>query len=86
MEVLKQGQYEPLPVERQVIIIFAATHGHLDKYPINSLQKYEKGLNEFLNSKYPDIPKEIITAGKIDDTLKARMEKALQEFEVVFGS
>jgi len=86
VEILKQGQYSPLSVERQVIMIFAGTHGYLDKYPADSLVRFEPELFQFLDSKYSDIAKEILASGKIDDQLKSRLEKALKEFESVFSA
>lgn len=86
VEILKQGQYEPMPVERQVILIFAATHGYLDKFPADQLGKYEREFNQYLDSKHPEIPKELLSSGKIDDQLKAKLEKALKEFEETFSA
>ncbi len=83
-EILKQGQYEPMPVERQVIIIFAGTHGFLDKLPLSKLNEYEHQLSSFLDKKYPEVCKEIVSSGKIDDALKAKLEQALKAFEAVF--
>lgn len=84
VEILKQGQYSPVNVERQVLIIFAGTHGYLDKYPTDALGRYEKELNQFLDTKHPDLVKDLATQGKIDDAMKGRVEKALKEFETVF--
>lgn len=84
VEILKQGQYTPMNVERQVLIIFAGTHGFLDKYPTESLVRLERELNQFIDSKNPELLKDLASAGKIDDALKARIEKTLKEFETVF--
>jgi F-type H+-transporting ATPase subunit alpha len=86
VELLKQGQYEPMPVERQVVMIFAGTHGYLDKHPSDALKRYENELLQFLGSKYGDILKEIVSSGKIDDALKGKLEKALKEFDGVFSA
>jgi F-type H+/Na+-transporting ATPase subunit alpha len=83
-EVLKQGQYAPMSVEKQVVIIFAGTHGYLDKYSIDKLKSYEEQLGSFIEKKYPEIYKEIVSSGKIDDALKVKLEKALKEFDGVF--
>ncbi len=83
-EILKQGQYAPMPVERQVVIIFAGTHGHLDKFPVDKLREYEQQLAAYLEKKYPAIYKTIVTTGKIEDSLKAQLEQGLKEFESVF--
>jgi len=83
-EILKQGQYAPMAVEKQVVVIFAGTHGYLDKHPIDKLKSYEEQLSAFIEKKYPEIYKEIVSSGKIDDALKAKLEKALKEFDGVF--
>ena len=86
VEVLKQGQYVPMPVEKQVLVVFAGTHGFLDKHPIASLVNFESQLFDFMDRKYPDVLKEIAKTGKIDDVLKPKISKALEEFNTVFGA
>src|SRR6476659_4390278 len=66
-EILKQGQYQPMSVERQVVIIFAGTQGYLDKYPITKLREFEEQFSAYLDRKYPEIYKDIVTSGKIED-------------------
>ena len=83
-EILKQGQYSPLPVERQVIVIFAGTMGCLDQYPIDKLKDYEQQLMSFIDKKHPEILTEIVSSGKIDDALKVKLLAALKEFDGVF--
>src|SRR4051794_5577582 len=83
-EILKQGQYSPMPVEKQVVLIFAGTNGFLDKYPTDKLGEYEKQLFSFLEKKHPEIMKEILSTGKIDDALKAKMQQALKDLDSVF--
>jgi F-type H+-transporting ATPase subunit alpha len=83
-EILKQGQYSPLAVERQVLIVFAGTQGFLDKYPVDKLKEFEEQLSAFVDKKYPEIFKEIVSSGKIDDALKAKIQTALKEFDGVF--
>ncbi len=83
-EILKQDQYVPMPVERQVLIIYAGTKGYLDKYPTPRLREYEKQLFEFIDKKYPSIFTDIVSKGKIDDELASKAEGALKEFEGVF--
>jgi F-type H+-transporting ATPase subunit alpha len=84
VEVLKQGQYVPMPVERQILIIYAATNGHLDKQPIDKLKDYEVQLSAFVEKKYPQIFTEIVKSGKIEDALSGTIKTALKEFEGVF--
>jgi F-type H+/Na+-transporting ATPase subunit alpha len=83
-EILKQGQYVPMAVERQVVVIYAGTHGFLDKYPVDKLKDYETQLSAFLEKRRPEIYTEIVSSGKIDDALKAKLEAALKEFDGVF--
>src|SRR5262244_3217059 len=60
-EILKQGQYQPLPVERQILIIYAGTNGFVDHLPETALKKYEAELSRFVENRYPDIYDDIRT-------------------------
>ena len=84
VEILKQGQYEPMPVERQVLIIYAGTNGFVDQIPPENLQRYQSELFEFVESQHPDLLPSIVEKGRIDDDVKARVEQALQEFNQRF--
>jgi F-type H+-transporting ATPase subunit alpha len=84
VEILKQGQYAPVSVERQVLIIYAAVNGFLDQQPVNKLKEYELQMNSFFDKKYPQVLPEIVKSGKIDDALSATVKAALKEFETVF--
>jgi F-type H+-transporting ATPase subunit alpha len=84
VEILKQGQYAPVSVERQVLIIYAAVNGFLDKQPIDKLKEYELQMNSFFDKKYSQVLPEIVKSGKIDDTLAGTVKSALKEFETVF--
>ncbi|MFQ5466247.1 MAG: F0F1 ATP synthase subunit alpha, partial [Thermodesulfobacteriota bacterium] len=84
VEILKQGQYKPLPVEEQIAIIYAATNGYVDDYPVESLGRYEAELNAFLESRHPEILAEIREKKAIDDELKAKLDKALDELKGLF--
>jgi F-type H+-transporting ATPase subunit alpha len=81
---LKQGQYVPIPVERQVVTIFAGVNGYLDKHPVEKLLDYEQQLAALIVRKYPEIYKDIVSSGKIDDALKAKLEQVLKEFDTIF--
>jgi F-type H+-transporting ATPase subunit alpha len=78
-EILKQGQYQPLPMEKQVVIIFAGTNGYLDPYPPSELQRYEKDLYSFLDGSHGDLLKEIAEKKDIKDVTD-RLHAALKEF------
>ena len=84
VELLKQDQYEPLPVEKQVLIIYAGTNGFIDELPLTALKKYEQELYSFVESKHPDIFADTIKKRELDNDLRAKMNKALDEFKAVF--
>jgi F-type H+/Na+-transporting ATPase subunit alpha len=84
VEILKQGQYVPMPVERQILIIYAGTSGALDKYPLDKLREYETQLNTFIDRKHPQIIADIIAKKALDDDLKKRLDAAFKEFDGVF--
>jgi F-type H+-transporting ATPase subunit alpha len=84
VELLKQGQYEPLPVEKQILIIFAGTNGFVDDLPISALKKYEQELYSFVESRHPDIFADILKKRELDNELRARIAKALEEFREIF--
>lgn len=81
VEILKQGQYVPMAVERQVVVIYAGTHGHLDKHPVNKLRQYEEQLNAFLDRKYPEVMDALRKNPKIEGELKTKIDSALKEFD-----
>jgi F-type H+-transporting ATPase subunit alpha len=81
---LKQGQYQPMSVERQVVVIFAGTNGYLDAVPMEKIKDYEGQLSEFLDRKYPEIYSGIIQSGKLDD-IKEKLITALKEFAGTFN-
>ena len=80
VEILKQGQYRPMAVERQVLIIYAGTNGFVDGVAPEDLVRYEDELFEFVESQHPDLFPAIVEKRQIDDDVKGRAEKALQEF------
>ena len=82
--VLKQGQYQPLQVEKQVLIIYAGTNGYLDKLPVERIGDYETGLFEYVEQKYPKLLETIRTKKQVDDEVKATVNKALDEFKASF--
>ncbi len=84
VEILKQPQYQPQPVEKQVLVIFAANNGYLDDYPVASLKRYESELNSFFDSRKSDVIAEIRDKKAIDDDLKAKIIAALNEFQKEF--
>ncbi len=83
-EMLKQPQYQPVPVEYQVIIIYAATQKHLLDIPVEDVLRFEKGLFEFIQTKYPEIPEAIRTEKVISDKTEEALVKAINEFKAEF--
>ena len=86
VEVLKQPQYQPLAVEKQVAIIFAATNGYLDEVPTDQVRKYEDELYRFLESRHPGVLTGIAEKKVIDDEAKKGLEDALKEFNKEFAA
>ena len=83
-ELLKQGQYQPLPVERQVLIITAGINGFVDKIPVDSVKQYEKELYAFIDEKYPEIWEGIRTKKEIVGDLREKVNEALEAFSKKF--
>jgi F-type H+-transporting ATPase subunit alpha len=83
-EILKQGQYSPLPVEKQVLIIFAGTNGYLDDLAIEDCQPFELGLYEFMDNSYPTVGSQIVEKKQIDEPLRAEIRKMLDEYKAKF--
>src|ERR671910_1340505 len=84
VEVLKQPQYQPLGVEKQVIIIYAATNGYLDAVPVERLRDYEIELFKFLDTRYPAVLTGIAEKKQLDDEVKGALENALKDFAQTF--
>ena len=84
VEVMKQGQYVPQPVERQVAIIHAATNGYLDALPVSAAQKYERELYSYLEAKHPGVLTGIREKKEITDDLKPQVDAALSDFAKIF--
>jgi F-type H+-transporting ATPase subunit alpha len=84
VEILKQGQYQPLPVEKQVAIMFAGSSGALDDLPVDQCRKFEAGLYGFIDNAHPAIWIQIREKKNLDDALKAELQKAIKEFKERF--
>ncbi len=86
VEILKQSQYVPLSVEKQVIVIYAGTRGYVDKLEVGQIAAYEKGLYDFIEKKYPAIYDAIRAKKSLDEQTEQALKKALEEFGTAFGS
>lgn len=84
VEILKQPQYQPLSVEKQALIIFAANNGYVDDYPIGAMRRYEEELYSFFDSRFPEILDQLREKKAIDSDLQGQIIKALDEFKNEF--
>ena len=84
VELLKQDQYSPLPVEQQILVIFAGTNGYVDEVPVPSVRKFEAELLRFATSKYQPLLDDIKSKKQLDDDLKARIKGVIEEFKKTF--
>jgi F-type H+-transporting ATPase subunit alpha len=79
VEILKQGQYQPLPVERQILIIYAGTNAFLDDLPVEECRKFEAELYRFVDNAHPGLLAKIREKKALDDALKAEINSVLKE-------
>jgi len=86
VEVLKQGQYTPQPVERQILIIHAGTSGLLDEIPVEAIRGFEQALYTFAETRYPEIFRGLSEKKELTDALRAQMDKCLEECKAEFAA
>jgi F-type H+-transporting ATPase subunit alpha len=84
VEILKQGQYVPQAVEKQIAIIYAGTNGYLDDLPVSVLRRFEEELFRFLETKHPTVLTDIAEKKALDDATKGALAKALEAFKKSF--
>ena len=84
-EILKQDQYNPMPVEDEVIIIYAATKKYLIDIELEDIHDFEKGLLEYVDTKYPEVPDAIRTDGELKEETEQKLVKAIEEFKAEFA-
>ena len=84
IEILKQPQYAPLPVSKQVMIIYAGTRGFLDDIPVAAVRKFETQFYVHMDKNYADIEHEISTRNELSDTLKEKLDNAITSFKIEF--
>ncbi|MFP6177372.1 F0F1 ATP synthase subunit alpha [Helicobacter pylori] len=85
VEVLKQAPYSPLPIEKQVVIIYAGAKGFLDSVSVKKVVDFEEQLHPFLEAKYPQVLEEIHTKKALDKDLEAMLRKVLEEFKLTYS-
>src|SRR5215467_9020103 len=86
VEILKQGQYQPLPVERQVAIIYAGTNGFLDSIAVSEVRNFETELYQYIETRYPQLFSGIRDKKQLDDELKGALNAAVTEFAGDFAA
>ena len=84
-ELLKQGQYQPLPFEEQVISIFAGVRGYLDAIPVNAVGRFEKQMLDSIRAEHKDILDAIRTSGDLSADTEAKLKAALERFAQAFA-
>ncbi|HEY1342706.1 MAG TPA: F0F1 ATP synthase subunit alpha [Bryobacteraceae bacterium] len=84
VEILKQGQYQPLPLEKQIVVIFAGTQGYLDDLPVEQCRKFEEELYRFIENRHRAIFDDIKARKVLDDDLRGRLKAAIEEFKSGF--
>jgi F-type H+-transporting ATPase subunit alpha len=84
VEILKQGQYQPLPLEKQVMIIYAGTKGYLDDMPVELCRKFEEELYRFVENAHRDVFEDIRTKKALDKELEAKIRATIEEFKARF--
>jgi F-type H+-transporting ATPase subunit alpha len=86
VEILKQPQYDPMPVEHQVMIIYAATNGYLDDIAVNRLKAFELGFHEFMRTQRPDVGMKIKETGQLGDDVVKSLVDAVEAFKSTFAA
>ncbi|NLW06637.1 MAG: F0F1 ATP synthase subunit alpha [Clostridia bacterium] len=84
MEILKQDQYQPMPVEEQVIVLYAAINGFLDDLPVERIRPFEQGFLRFMRSERPEVLAAIREKRELDDSLNEQIEKCIENFKSSF--
>src|SRR5581483_2271893 len=80
VEVLKQGQYQPMPVEQQVMIIYAVTNGFIDDVPTGEVRNWERGFLEFMATKFPQVGEGLRTGKVLTKEIEADLKRAIGEY------
>jgi F-type H+-transporting ATPase subunit alpha len=83
MEIIKQGQYSPIKVEHQIMLIYAATNGFMTDIPLDKVQEFEKEFYDFMDTQYAEIGKSIRETGKLEGDLEENLKAAIQKFKEV---
>jgi len=86
VEILKQGQYAPMAVEDQVVVIYAVTNGHLDNVPVDRVRAWERGFLDYLRTQYPQVGDAIRTSKVLGKDIEADLKRAIDGYSQLFGA
>jgi F-type H+-transporting ATPase subunit alpha len=81
MEIFKQAQYDPIPVELQVAVLWAVQNGYFDNVPVDRVKEFQAAFTEFLTTRKPDLLKRIAKQGALDEALNAELKGAADQFK-----
>jgi F-type H+-transporting ATPase subunit alpha len=84
VELLKQPQFQPMPAEKEVLVLYAGTRGYLDEYPVSAVLDYEAKLLDYMDSRYKDLLDQIKKDKDISPELDGKIKGALDEFKDVY--
>ena len=85
-EILKQSQYQPVALEKQVMVFYAVTNNYLDKVPQDKVKAWEEAFVRYMDASHPNIGRAIAAAKKLDDTTTEGLKLAIQDFNATFGA
>ncbi|MCX7671000.1 MAG: F0F1 ATP synthase subunit alpha, partial [Anaerolineae bacterium] len=84
-EILKQPQYQPMPMEKQVMVFFAVTNNYLDKVPLDKIRAWEEGFLRYMDAAHPNIGRTIAATKKLDETTIEGLKLAIEDYNKTFG-
>src|SRR5690606_5561806 len=85
VEVLKQPQYSPMPVEQQVMIIYAVTNGHLDDVPVPAIRDWEREFHDFMLAQFPQVGERLRTERVLSKETEADLKRGIEQFKQLRG-
>ncbi|HEX9641366.1 MAG TPA: F0F1 ATP synthase subunit alpha, partial [Candidatus Krumholzibacteria bacterium] len=83
--VLKQPQYQPVPLNRQVIIIYAGTRGLLDDVPVEKVSEFERSLYQYMDASHPEIGKSVMETFELSPEMEQKLDAAIRQFKQTAG-
>jgi F-type H+-transporting ATPase subunit alpha len=84
VELLKQDQYQPMPLDEQIIVLYAGTQGYLDDLPVEAIKDFEQGLLSYVRSQKADLKKEIMEKKALDEDLRNKLDETIKAFKSTF--